>query len=238
LLHRLEPTRGILHGHDAGEKLCSSLYITVSIMFGEGTEFGLLSYCSRITQKVIQLSNRHRKPTGFSIPRDRHIRRRLLKIEALECRALMSVDGFASYVDPIWFSQCTNDSAIHAGYTSISTTSSDAQSANGTVDIGTQTNTYDWIVQFNTQSLGAITSISQVSSLLVGSGIDFQVLRGLGLVGQTLVRSTGVSLDTVSSWLANNVNVAGYEQDSVRQFELTPNDPGTSQLYSMNKINA
>ena len=42
----------------------------------------------------------------------------------------------------------------------------------------------------------------------------------------------------MANWLANNVNIAGFEQDSLRQLEMTPNDPGMSQLYGMTKINA
>lgn len=206
-------------------------------MFGVGYDFDLLSFCSRIAQKVITLSDRYRKTNGLAFQRDRHIRRRLLKIESLECRALMSADGLATTIDPGWFMDLTSDSSLHSGSASLSTSTISPQTAQ-TSSTSTQSNTYDWIVQFNTQSLSSISSVSQVSSLLVGSGIDFQVMRGLGIVGQALVRSTGVSYDTVTNWFSHNSNIAAFEQDSVRQFQLTPNDPGTGQLYSMTKINA
>jgi len=170
--------------------------------------------------------------------RDRHVRRRLLRIESLECRALMSADGLVAYVDPLWFADCSGNTTLHAGATNLSTESVANQPSSGLTAANEQNNVYDWIVQFNTQSLTGITAVDQVSTLLVGGGIEFQVLRGLGLVGQVLVQSSGVSLDSATNWLANDVNIAGFEQDSVRQFEVTSNDPGAGQVYSMGKIDA
>ncbi len=151
----------------------------------------------------------------------------------------MSADGFVSYVDPGWFADYESAGTLqHAGAATLSAESGSALSSDSQADATAQTNTYDWIVQFNTQTLSGMTSVGEVTSLLVGGGIEFQVLRGLGLVGQALVRSTGISADAVTNWLANNVNIAGFEQDSLRWLETTPNDPGMSQLYGMNKINA
>ena len=152
--------------------------------------------------------------------RDRHMRRRLLTIESLEGRCLISADGLVPYVDPSWFKDFdASDTLLHAGSSVISTESNKTLASDGKVSIDGQADVYDWIVQFSTQAIGTISSVDQVSSLLVGGGIEFQAIRGLGLVGQVLVRSSGVSCDTVSSWLANNVNIAGFEQDSIRQLE-------------------
>ena len=65
-----------------------------------------------------------------------------------------------------------------------------------------QSNLYDWIVQFNTAAAAGISSVADTASLLVGGGINFQVIEGLGLVGEVLVRSSGASLGTVENWLS------------------------------------
>jgi subtilisin family serine protease len=235
----LDAGRSICSRLGSGQLLCSSYYITVSIMRGSATDFGLFGFCFAVKQKILKFSNLCYKPAGVLSRRDGHIRRRLLTIESLETRALMSGDGLTPSVDPIWFQDFNaGGSLLHAGYSQISTESGKTQPSDSVVGIGGQADAYDWIVQFNTQAVGAISSVEQVSSLLVGGGVDFQILRGLGLVGQVLVRSSGVSCDTVTSWLANNVNIASYEQDSLRQLETVPNDPGMGQLYGMNKINA
>jgi len=80
--------------------------------------------------------------------------------------------------------------------------------------------------------------VAQTTSLLVGGGIEFQAVCGLGMAGQVLVRSSGASLDAVEGWLANDVHVVSFEQDAVRQFQMTSNDPQMSQLWGMTKINA
>lgn len=102
-----------------------------------------------------------------------------------------------------------------------------------TAETGNDSTEYDWIVRFNASALNGISSVAQTASLLVGSGVEFQVLRGLGLVGQVLVRSTGASPDMVQNVLAANSSVAGFERDAVHQFNAVPNDPQTGQLWGL-----
>ena len=61
--------------------------------------------------------------------------------------------------------------------------------------------------------------MADTASLLVGGGINFQVIEGLGLAGEVLVRSSGASLGTVESWLSRDAYVGTFEQDAVRQFD-------------------
>jgi subtilisin family serine protease len=207
------------------------------IMLGLGTESGLLDYCSRIGQKFLNLSIRGRKTAGFPMFSDRHIRRRLLRIESLESRAMMSADGISGVVDSIWFaSYIGSNTASHVGTAAVSAESAGTQSSNGASASGV--NTYDWIIQFSTSAIKGITSVAQVSTLLSGSGINFQVLEGLGLEGMVLARSSGAFSGSVSNWLANNVNIAGYEQDSVQQFDVATNDTSADKVYSLDTIDA
>ena len=58
-------------------------------------------------------------------------------------------------------------------------------------------------MQFDTASLAGISSVAETASLLAGGGIEFEVIRGLGLAGMVLVRSSGASLEAVEGWLAD-----------------------------------
>jgi hypothetical protein len=162
------------------------------------------------------------------VPFDRHCRRRLLRIEPLEARQYLNGEGFVSYVAPAWFQDLVGDTdAIsHAGAAQW-TAEGESNSAGSLVQSGGSTSGLDWIVQFDTAALQGISSVAQVSGLLAGGGVEFDVIRGLGLVGQVLVRSSGSSAEAAASALLENVNIAGFEQDVVRQLEVTPNDPQT-----------
>ena len=208
-------------------------------MLGLGTECGLLDFCLRAGHKLLKLSNRGRKHGEVLLRRDRHIRRRLLKIEPLECRALMSANGLSSLISPIWFQDCSAaNQPSHAGVASW-TAESIAPAANvNSGSVNGQANVYDWIVQFDTNALNGITQLAQTTSLLAGAGINFQVIRGLGLEGQELVRSMGSSFDAVEQWFSHDSYITSFEQDAVRQADKISNDPSISQLWGMTKIDA
>ena len=104
--------------------------------------------------------------------------------------------------------------------------------------VNSQANVYDWIVQFNTNDLGGITQLAQTASLLAGGGINFQIIRGLGLEGQELVRSMGSSMDAVEQWFSHDTYISTFEQDAFRQDDAIANDPSMSQLWGMTKIDA
>jgi len=167
------------------------------------------------------------------------VHQRRLRIEPLEGRHLMDAAGAASLVSPLWFQNVAGaDATAHAGAADW-TIESAAPSAgqNVTAATGLQ-NVYDWIVQFDTASLGGISSVAQTASLLVGGGVEFQVIEGLGLSGMVLARSSGASLDAVQHWLGSNVNVASFERDAVDQVKAIPSDPQYGQLWGMGAIDA
>lgn len=151
----------------------------------------------------------------------------------------MDAAGASSLIAPLWFQNVAGaNTAAHAGVANW-TTQSLASSAGQNASARSLTqNVYDWIVQFDTASLGGISSVAQTASLLVGGGIEFQVLQGLGLNGLVLMRSSGASLDAVHDWLDTNVNVAAFERDAVDQVTSVPSDPQYSQLWGMNSIDA
>jgi subtilisin family serine protease len=162
-----------------------------------------------------------------------------LRIEPLEVRHLLDAAGLAALVTPAWFGTVTSDPAEqHAGVAAWTAEDTIISSAQIGTPQAAQPGVYDWIVQFNTAALAGVSSVAQTASLLVGGGIDFEVLHGLGLAGQVLVRSSGASLDAVEGFFRNDAYVATFEQDAVSQQQVQPNDPQLSNLWAMTSIDA
>ncbi|MFN3150589.1 S8 family serine peptidase [Bremerella sp.] len=149
-------------------------------------------------------------------------------IETLEVRSMMAGDTISS----IWFEDVAGDNYERngGGYTTDS---------NGVIQQSTSDPyTNDWIVQLSSDVASTLTSVSQVSSLLTGSGFEVEVVRGLGLVGQLLVRSEGASAEDVGAWFSSLDVISGYELDIASVFNITPNDASYSSTYGMNQIDA
>ena len=118
--------------------------------------------------------------------RARVIHRRL-RIESLEGRQLMDAAGAASLVSSVWFqSVASTAGTAHAGVADWTIESNGASAAQTTASTAEQQNVYDWIVQFNTASLGGVSSVAQTASLLAGGGIQFQIVEGLGMTGMVM----------------------------------------------------
>ena len=209
-------------------------------MHGPKIGAGSSGVCGRLSLEVARFFN-CRDWLGESPSKHRtHARGRSLRIEPLEVRHLMDAAGLASLISPAWFQSATNlTGPEHAGAATWTAQDTIVQTPNSAAAQTAQANLYDWIVQFNTASLAGISSVAQTTSLLVGGGIDFEAIHGLGQVGEVLVRSSGASLGAVENWLANDTHVASFEEDAVRQFDTTvSNDPQAGNLWGMTKIDA
>lgn len=176
---------------------------------------------------------------GASVADKPRVVKRRLNIEPLESRRMMDAAAAASLVNPLWFQNVAGASdPAHVGTANWSAESLGPSTVQSTAASTTSQDVYDWIVQFDTASLGNIASVAQTASLLVGGGAEFQVLEGLGLTGMVLVRSSGESLDAVEQWLGSNVNVASFERDAFDQIQSVPSDPQYNQLWGMTSIDA
>jgi subtilisin family serine protease len=165
--------------------------------------------------------------------------RRRLRIETLEQRHLMDAAAAASAVSSAWFQNIAGSTGpAHARVADWTIESTGAAAAQTATSPTAGQNVYDWIVQFDTASLGGISSVAQTASLLAGGGLQFQVIEGLGMTGMVLARSSGASLAAAESWLASDSNVASFEQDAVDQVKSIPSDPQYSQLWGMSAIDA
>jgi len=153
-----------------------------------------------------------------------------LRLETLEERSLFSMDGPSALVSPDWFAEVDPTRAQeHAGSAAWSASTLDAGSSSG----DERTDEYDWIVRFDAAALAGISSVAQTASLLVGGGIEFEALRGLGLVGQALVRSYGAPADAVQRWLDASPSVEHFERDVLQQLKAVPNDPSFGRLWGL-----
>ncbi|MEE8452775.1 MAG: S8 family serine peptidase [Thermoguttaceae bacterium] len=153
-----------------------------------------------------------------------------LRIEQLEHRFFLSASNLLPMISPAWFQNLSDsDTPAHVNPANLS-----IDESTWSQDISGNSKVYDWIVQFDAASIGASSSLADTEPLLAGAGFEVQAIRGLGLVGQTVVRSSGVSLTSVSDWLKNNEYVVSYEIDVARQLQMTPNDASYSQLWGLN----
>ncbi len=207
-------------------------------MRGSRSRAGLTGVCAHLSCEVakffdgrspLPLNGRRAAASG---------RRRALQIEALEVRHLMDAAGLAALVTPSWFQTVAD--VVGPQHAGAADWTAEAISASGqTSDASAaQSDLYDWIVQFNTAGMSQISSVAETTSLLVGGGIEFQAISGLGLAGQVLVRSYGASLTEVEDWLTRDIYISSFEQDALRQIETTPNDPQMGSLWGMTAIDA
>ena len=166
----------------------------------------------------------------------RRAARRTLRLEPLEDRLFLSATSMLPAISPTWFQDITDaDTPDHVNPATLSLDAA-YESAKSEASDGGDGKTYDWIVRFDGDSLGGIGSIAQTAGLLTGGGIQFEVLRGLGLVGQVLVRSSGESIAGVADWLAQNSHVASYEVDVVQKLQAVPDDPQYGQLWGLENL--
>ena len=196
----------------------------------DAESFSFCGVLSRELRKLLDRAACHAE--GLPKPGSRG---RPLHIEPLELRCLMAAAGTSS-VD--WFAD-VSDGTAHAGAAVWTTDSTSSIVIDTVISQTTASNVYDWIVQFNTGSLTDIDSVAETANLLVGDGIEFEVLSGLGFEGMVLVRSYNASYDAVLGYLANDADVAAYEQDALREADATAaNDPLKTQQWALGKIGA
>jgi len=162
-----------------------------------------------------------------------HVRcQRSFQIEQLEVRHYLSATSLFSLISPSWFGDFTgDDQPRHANPATLAIDGADPDSDIVTLDGGytDDAKVFDWIVQFDTNALNGISSAAETTTLLADAEGDFQVLRGLGLPGQVLVRSSAITSD----YLAANPYVADFELDVARQLQAVPNDSYMSQLWGL-----
>ncbi|NLF10048.1 MAG: S8 family serine peptidase, partial [Pirellulaceae bacterium] len=198
-----------------------------------------LRVCSRLSLEIAGFPNLQQRAAAAATPHGPQCRRRSLRIEPLETRQLLDAAGGVSSISSLWFENVSDQAAIaHAGAADWTIQSEDG-SAQSIAAAAAQPDVYDWIVQFDTSSFGEISSVAETCSLLVGGGVEFEIIRGLGMVGQVLVRSSNAPIEEVAAWLSENAAIASFEQDAISQMDVsTPTDPLYNRLWGMAMIDA
>ena len=133
------------------------------------------------------------------------------------------LSGNTATVSSNWFADVTVGQSSHAAAPSISA-SSVTGPASPAVSNSTGT-TFDWIVQFNDSASGKFAGPADAAHLLPTSGAQFEIIEGLGAVGEVLVRSSGASAAQAAAALQFDANIAFSEPDSLKQMAADPNDP-------------
>ncbi|MCY2990670.1 MAG: LEPR-XLL domain-containing protein [Planctomycetota bacterium] len=162
---------------------------------------------------------------NWTLSARRHRRYRFLRVEPLEPRVLLNGSGLDDYgqVSPAWFAVAP---APGAGLNTASAGTSSA--VYGPLAMPPQAS--NWIVRLNAEATAS--SVQQVEQLLDTAAADFQVLRGLGLPGQVLVRSFAPDEITRAA-LAANPHVATFESDQVVSAQVLPDDPDFSSMTGL-----
>ncbi len=160
---------------------------------------------------------------------------RQLRLETLEGRLLLSADGILAQVTPAWFADFSDTAAPrHVNPAGLSLDDLDSWSEKESSSSSSDAGVFDWVVHFDTTSVAEMSAADQTASLLAASGqARFEVLRGLGLTGQVLVRSWGDSADSVANLLATNDHVFSFELDVVRELQVEPDDQNAWMLWGL-----
>ncbi|MEX2140126.1 MAG: S8 family serine peptidase [Pirellulales bacterium] len=166
----------------------------------------------------------------MSISGKRRQRERRFQFESLEDRRLLSadyrteVDGGGYLVRPEWFEQFTPAEDIAAAVSDVS----------ATVQPNVAEKASQWIVQFNDAATARLASLEDSRDLLPGK-LDFELLGGLGRVGQVLISTAESDAKAVSKWLSANPHVAYFEPNlNVWSIDASPNDGRLTELWGMN----
>ena len=91
----------------------------------------------------------------------------------------------------------------------------------------------EWIIRLSSTALETVHTVTDAAAYLRTAAIGLEVVEGLGLPGQLLVR-TAATVVAVEQYFTANVGIASFNRNGTTQVSTTPNDPSYSQLYGLN----
>ena len=146
---------------------------------------------------------------------------------------MLAGDLASGMVSANWFgSYAAAGQQPHASAPSIAANATSIASA--TQAAGSTSGQLDWIVQFNTAAVSGLASAAAAARLLPSGGAQFQILEGLGAVGELLVRSYGLTATQATAALQSDHSIAWFEADSLKQIDAAvPNDSQFSQQWAL-----
>ena len=140
-------------------------------------------------------------------------------------------DAGAAYVDPLWFQSLSQSNTAHNGngLSTFEQTTGSITWKGAAVDVYMD----EWIVQLTREAAAQVSVFSDVTSLFNNSDLGIEVIGGLGLQGQILVRA-GALADTIGQWFTKQTAIAYYEPNAILPLERTANDPSMGQTWGLN----
>ncbi len=101
----------------------------------------------------------------------------------------------------------------------------------------------EWIVRLSSRALETVRSVPEAAAYLQQAAVmnlepaalGLQVVEGLGLPGQLLVRATAPA-GTVEQYFAANVGIASFSRNGTTQVSTIPNDPSFTKLFGLNNV--
>ena len=160
----------------------------------------------------------------------RQRRIRFLRVEHLEPRLALSGSLASEYdqVEPAWFAAVpqvfTGAEESPAGTAGVSETDPPSASSMSR-----------WVVRLSPSASAEMRTMLQAERFLDRLTADFQVIRGLGLPGQLLVRSLS-PVAAAQAALAANPHVAHFEPDAYVCAQQLPNDPDFPSLTGLHNV--
>ncbi|MCC9609444.1 S8 family serine peptidase [Blastopirellula sp. JC732] len=152
------------------------------------------------------------------------------QIERLEVREMFASDT-ANFLSPIWFEQLSTSahSQIDAGNATFAESTSQVVWENTTLDVYND----EWIIQLDASLAVSISSLADVASLLDGSSLQFEIIGGLGLSGQLLIRTFDAEISAVTDWLAGQSIVETFEPNALLPAHLATSDTEADSLWGL-----
>ena len=94
----------------------------------------------------------------------------------------------------------------------------------------------EWIVQLTNDAINRVGSVAGAAAIFGGSPLDIEIVRGLGMAGQLLLRAPGADVGAVVHWLGSSDSVAYFEPNAIRTIEELPDDPRFSDQWNMHDL--
>ena len=90
----------------------------------------------------------------------------------------------------------------------------------------------EWIIRLSHRALVAVRTVADAAAYFDTAPLGLEVVEGLGLPGQLLVR-TSAAVGAVEKYLAGNTDIASFSRNGTTTPLTVPNDPLFSRLYAL-----
>ena len=187
-------------------------------------------------------------PSGASV--------RSARLESLEPRMLLSASPLSlelsggphsenageaaqilSLFDPAWFESLRKETKSFPAFSAQSSAFAAGEDSAGPDGFGVSaspTSSRQWIVQLSAEISAKVSSVAEVTRWLDLSGVNAEVVRGLGRAGLVLVEVRDASQsEEVIALLASHPAVAYYEPNGPVSIAVTPNDLQFSSQWAL-----